>query len=302
MQIRRLCDKPIITPETHPRVGANITGPSLIRVPDWFDNGLGAYYLYFASHAGSSIRLAYADDLCGPWTLYEPGVLALDQSGCKHHIASPDVHIDDEKREFRMYYHGVIPGPRCNPLLLNIWRQKSKVSLSRDGLLFQPTEEVFGTDADDHAGTYFRVFHWNSYHYVAAMYGMFFRSRDGLTNFEQGPTLFTENLRHLAVDLRENTLRIYFSNAHDCPETILLSTVELTDDWLTWTATDPVTVMVPGTPYEGVDLPLEPSERDAPHGRVRELRDPAVFKEEGRTYLLYTVAGESGIAIAEVLE
>jgi hypothetical protein len=34
--------------------------------------------------------------------------------------------------------------------------------------------------------------------------------------------------------------------------------------------------------------------------RVRQLRDPALFEEEGRTYLLYSVAGESGIAIAEI--
>jgi hypothetical protein len=33
---------------------------------------------------------------------------------------------------------------------------------------------------------------------------------------------------------------------------------------------------------------------------VRQLRDPAIFTEDGRTYLLYSVAGESGIAIAEL--
>ncbi len=301
MKIRRLCDRPIITPETHARIGPNITGPSLIRAPSWLDTRLGTYYLYFASHAGSSIRMAYADDLCGPWTLYEPGVLALDQSGCKHHVASPDVHIDDKRRQLRMYYHGVVPGPRCKPTLLNTWRQKSKVSLSDDGLLFRPTDAVFGTDADDHGGAYFRVFRWGEYYYAAAMYGLFFRSRDGLTDFEQGPTLFTGDLRHLAVDLQDGQLNVYFSNAHDCPETILLSTVDLTADWTTWTASEPVTVLVPERSYEGADLPLAPSERDAPPGRVRELRDPAIFKENGRTYLLYTVAGESGIAIAEVL-
>jgi hypothetical protein len=33
---------------------------------------------------------------------------------------------------------------------------------------------------------------------------------------------------------------------------------------------------------------------------VNQLRDPAIFEEDGRTYLLYAVAGESGIAIAEL--
>jgi hypothetical protein len=39
----------------------------------------------------------------------------------------------------------------------------------------------------------------------------------------------------------------------------------------------------------------------APYGQVNQLRDPAIFEENGRVYLLYAVAGESGIAIAEVL-
>jgi hypothetical protein len=33
---------------------------------------------------------------------------------------------------------------------------------------------------------------------------------------------------------------------------------------------------------------------------VNQLRDPAVYEESGRTFLLYAVAGESGIAIAGV--
>jgi hypothetical protein len=33
---------------------------------------------------------------------------------------------------------------------------------------------------------------------------------------------------------------------------------------------------------------------------VNQLRDPAIFEEDGRVFLLYAVAGEAGIAIAEV--
>ena len=33
---------------------------------------------------------------------------------------------------------------------------------------------------------------------------------------------------------------------------------------------------------------------------VRELRDPAIFEDNGKTYLLYSVSGELGIAIAEL--
>jgi len=45
---------------------------------------------------------------------------------------------------------------------------------------------------------------------------------------------------------------------------------------------------------------LEPSIRSVAYGHVNQLRDPAIFQEDGRTFLLYAVAGESGIAIAEL--
>ena len=62
---KRLLNHPIITPKTHPSIGRNIQGPSLIQVPDWVVNPLGSYYLYFADHKGSYIRLAYANELTG---------------------------------------------------------------------------------------------------------------------------------------------------------------------------------------------------------------------------------------------
>ena len=53
VHVERLGDGPIISPDTHPSIGKNIQGPSLIRVPDWVENPLGRYYLYFADHKGS---------------------------------------------------------------------------------------------------------------------------------------------------------------------------------------------------------------------------------------------------------
>ncbi len=40
--------------------------------------------------------------------------------------------------------------------------------------------------------------------------------------------------------------------------------------------------------------------RSVAYGHVNQLRDPAIYEEDGRVYLLYAVAGESGIAIAEL--
>ena len=57
MRIERLSTNPIIRPHMDAMMGDNINGPSLIRVPDWIDNPLGRYYLYFANHKGRYIRL-----------------------------------------------------------------------------------------------------------------------------------------------------------------------------------------------------------------------------------------------------
>jgi hypothetical protein len=85
---RRLPEGPIIRhtmdarlqEEAHRYGYVNVNGPSLIRVPAWVENRLGGYYLYFAHHKGEFIRMAYADRLAGPWTVYSPGVLDLDAS------------------------------------------------------------------------------------------------------------------------------------------------------------------------------------------------------------------------------
>jgi hypothetical protein len=65
---------PIITPNMLPGDdGANINYPSLIKVPEWVANPLGRYYLYFSSHRRSRyIRLVYANEITGPWTVYAP--------------------------------------------------------------------------------------------------------------------------------------------------------------------------------------------------------------------------------------
>mgnify|MGYP006155857119 CR=1 FL=1 len=78
VRVNRLLDRPIITPSLYPTIGQNIQGPSLIRVPEWIEDPLGTYYLYFADHKGRYIRLAYADDLLGPWHVHPPGSLQIE--------------------------------------------------------------------------------------------------------------------------------------------------------------------------------------------------------------------------------
>lgn len=171
--------------------------------------------------------------------------------------------------------------------------QRSKVAISRDGINFEASPESLGQP-------YFRVFQWQGYHYAVGMPGVFYRSKDGLTAFEEGPTLFPSNMRHTALDLQENTLKVYYTNAADSPERIFLSTIDIGGDWTEWKATEPVLVLEPETEYEGAELPSAPSSRGLVMEKVRQLRDPGIFKEGGDTYLLYSIAGEQGIAIARI--
>ena len=316
LRVERLLDRPIITPQLHPSIGPNIQGPSLIRIPDWIQAPLGKYYLYFADHKGTYIRLAYADDLRGPWRIHPTGSLQIqgsyfltqppdsppdelaklrttfDPANWSHdllteattpHIASPDVHVDLANRQIVMYFHG----------LEGLGRQVTRVATSRDGIRFQVRPEVLGR-------TYMRTFKYGDQTYAMAMPGQFYRSKDGLSGFEEGPLLFNADMRHAALLKRGNTLYVFWTQVGQIPERILLSTIQLSSDWTKWFASAPVEVLRPERAWEGADVPPQRSLRSTAYGRVNQLRDPAIYEENGRIFLLYAVAGECGIAIAEV--
>lgn len=297
IQVRRFEENPIIRPEMLPEGdGTNINGPSLIRVPSWLPNPLGKYYLYFAHHSGSYIRLAYADSVAGPWTLYSPGTLQLDQApDGQRHIASPDVLVDDDRKELRMYFH-------CPSKSVNA--QMTYLARSKDGIRFAAEGVPLGL-------SYFRVFQRDGYWYAMAKPGTLYRSTDGASPFEAGPNPLAgltgcndgiRRVRHVALDVREDTMDVYWTSIGDRPESILRATVDLRPDWTQWKASAPELVLKPEMTYEGADLPELPSKEGKTMVRVRAVRDPAIFKEDGRTYLLYSVAGESGIGIAELIK
>jgi hypothetical protein len=93
---------------------------------------------------------------------------------------------------------------------------------------------------------------------------------------------------------------VFWTQVGDAPESILHSTIDLTPDWMQWRETPAQTVLKPERDWEGADAPVVPSIRSTAYGHVNQLRDPAIFEEDGRVFLLYAVAGESGIAIAEI--
>jgi hypothetical protein len=291
MRGTRLPDNPVVHSEMDQRMGHNINGPSLIRVPEWIEHPLGRYYLYFAHHKGTYIRLAYADAIAGPWTVHEPGALELRDSHFPTeakpypHIASPDVHVLEEAGEIRMYYHG----------LLDDRTQQTRVALSRDGLDFRAREELIGNP-------YFRAFRHGGWHYGMAMPGIFYRSKDGLTNFERGPRLFEPNMRHAALLLRGDELQVFWTRVGDTPEHILVSHIDLRPEWTLWAPSEPDDVLFPEARWEGAEEPLLASRRGAVMEPVNQLRDPCIFEEGGNVWLLYSVAGENGIAIAELAD
>ena len=287
MHVRRFSTNPIIRPHMDDRMGDNINGPSLIRVPDWVTNPLGRYYLYFAHHDGHYIRLAFSDNLDGPWSMARKGVLPLSETYFAGHVASPDVHVDHEPHQIRLYYHG-----SDTPTIEN-GEQSTRVALCNDGLHFHARKERLGPAS-------FRVFRWNGYHYALTMPGVFYRSRTGLDEFTKGPVLFSADMRHTGLKLDGPILSVFYTNAGDCPERILLSTIDLTTDWRHWSASEPAVVLEPECDYEGRDFPRVPSVRGLASEPVCQLRDPAIFRENGLTYLLYAVAGEHGIAAAEI--
>ena len=69
---------------------------------------------------------------------------------------------------------------------------------------------------------------------------------------------------------------------------------------MSWRESTAVEILRPERDWEGADAPLVPSVRSVAYGHVNQLRDPAIYEEDGRVYLLYAVAGESGIAVAEL--
>jgi hypothetical protein len=298
VQTHRFGNGPIITPDMLPGAdGANINGPSLIRVPSWVTAPLGRYYLYFAHHGGTYIRLACADSLAGPWRIHAGGALALaDAPGAQGHIASPDLIIDEDRHELRMYFHGPARGGGG---------QRTFVATSSDGLRWVAAPTDLGP-------FYFRVFRWQDAWYAVSKGGDLHRSADGMSPFVLHGNPFSVDvgdrpvynaggsIRHLAIDVRDDELWAWYSRIGDAPECILRQRIVLGPDPVSWRAEPAEEMLRPALPWEGTDLPVAPSRAGAVKGREHALRDPAIFREDGRCFLVYSVAGETGLALAEV--
>ena len=173
---------------------------------------------------------------------------------------------------------------------------RRRLPVSSNGLAFRASPTLLGA-------SYFRVFRWQGHHYAITKkgnsgYGELLRSADGVTPFESRGD-FIARMRHCAVLQRGEHLLVFYSRKGDAPERILMSTVRLDADWCTWVESEPLEVLWPETADEGTSYPMQPSEYGSATS-VCQLRDPAIYTEEDKTYLFYSIAGEMGISLAEL--
>jgi hypothetical protein len=317
----RLPQNPLVRLDSSRSLGDNVNGPSIIRVPSWVQRPLGRYYLYFAHHKGQHIRLAYADAVAGPWRVHEPGVLHVSgtaffrpqpdppETGLDFytHVASPEILVDEARQRLVMWFHGWWTEgerwPSSTPEA-RAWARRhgygqyTQAAESRDGIHFAIYPAI--TKA-----SYLRVFRFGDSFYGMARLGILLRSKDPLASFEVGPNPFkdgpyAERVRHVATLVRGTRLFVFFSGIGDRPERILVSTITRDGDWRDWKASAPVEVLSPETAYECADLPDVPSAPGEIEGRARQLRDPGVFEDAGKTFLFYSICGEQGLAAAEL--
>ncbi len=343
--IKRLNEeRPVISQETFTdldpafaKQGSNINGPSVIRVPHWIApekraNPKAKYYLYFGHHDGNYIRMAWSENVAGPYSLFgmhmlkdaKPrGVLDLGKTDkimlandleIFGHIASPDVHVDEERKRIVMYFHGPTKykGQGGGGL-----QQKTFVAFSEDGLNFN------GRIVPVKLGlAYMRVFSHKGRTFGIASRGAIYSAPESPfkpladydfsqdywelqgSDYEDNPfhkALKEKSLRlrHVALHVTDDTLEVFHTRAGDSPERILLTTVDM-DAGILAPSHPPSEILEPEMEWEGIDRPASPSKTGA-QTNVRQLRDPYVFQDaDGSLYLFYSGKGEEAIGVAEL--
>lgn len=254
----------------------NINGPSLIKVPEWVANPLGKYYLYFADHRGSHIKMAYSDSITGPYELYEGGTLQLNQTDAKTHIASPDVHI--RENDFIMYFHGDTDNDQVT------WRAKSS-----DGIHWQVCSDVL------------TPFYHREFQYLGDTYSICKNKNVNSQIFKQNSKgeyqlqfELLEGSRHSAVYADDNTLYIFYTLVNESPERIYVMKI------IDWEPASNYELAKPEYKWEGSEQDKIPSKYGMSLEFSNQLRDPYIFNENKDLYLLYSYGGESGIALGKL--
>lgn len=312
----------------------NINGPSLIQVPDWLPNPLGKYYLYFAHHKGEHIRMAYADDVRGPWTVHEPGTLALKDGGFPLAIdvdAAPGRSLQNLWNNYSIYVvrdilllayrsavsdqsirkeRGIakaqnsqlhIASPEVlvdneNQRLLLYYRGLAGKTAQYTGIAESLDGPPFSALPSIIHSNYLRIFSYRGNWFGLAMPGILYRSDTGVDNFlPREKLLFDPDMRHARLWLKGDILYVFWSRVGDTPERILVSAVDLTaTDWNDWRVTQPQDLLRAELPWERSELAIESSLHGELGLAANELRDPFVFEADGHAYLQCACNGARG--------
>jgi hypothetical protein len=112
--------------------------PCVLFIPggtgyDWLEkpDPLAEYLMFYASHGGDHLSLAWAEDLSGPWYAYNNPAVGTGSQGVItmpsgwDHISSPDVYIDSIRKQVVMLFHGKDQD-----------KHTSRVATSKNGLFF----------------------------------------------------------------------------------------------------------------------------------------------------------------------
>jgi hypothetical protein len=330
-QAQRLSQKPIVSGVGEEHGYTNINGPTVIRVPDWVENPLGAYYMYFAHHKGSYIRLAYADEPAGPWIVHEPGVMPLAGSGFPtgtDQVVAGDGGLRDLWTTFSLpvvrdylllVYRATVTDPKerrargisaaankavhvASPEVV-IDQHNQRLILfyhgfnSKGGQSSRIATSIDGLDftplQETVFSTYLRAFEYRGQYYLLGMPGVLYRGDALAGPFEpRDSILFEPDMRHAGLLVEDSTLYVFWSRVGDTPEHIMLSQVDLNSpDWNHWQATAPVEILKPQLTWEGADIDVQSSLRGEMDIVAHELRDPYVFRDEDGALYLYYVGG-----------
>mgnify|MGYP006128520685 CR=1 FL=1 len=325
---QRLAHRPIITVDNSPRLQQlaqaeghiNINGPSMVLVPDWVDNPLGKYYLYFSHHKGDFIRLAYGDMPEGPWTVYEPGVLSLEDSGFPVDSVpqlTPEAGFAELWQNFSIYivrdavlaiYKALVTDQQArqergialshdktphiaspelvvdhdNQRILMFYHGQRDTLSQNTGIASSVDGISFTNTGKTVGGVYMRHFEYQNKHYLLGSPGILFRSDSLLGPYQpRDRSLFEPNIRHAALLLEKGSLMVAWSRVGEAPEKILLSRIDLSPaDWDHWRASEGVELLRPELSWEGADMEPLPSLRGEIVIAANELRDPYLFKDQ----------------------
>ena len=168
----------------------------------------------------------------------------------------------------------------------------TRVATSSDGINFKAKKKIVGWP-------YFRKFTYKGDDYAISMPGVIYKNNGDIEDFTIINQVMVEDTRHSAVMVYQDQLLVFHTRKGDKPERILLSIIDLSLPTNNWNASKPIEVLKPEKVWEGAFLPNYKSVESAINIPVNQLRDPAIFSEDDKNYLLYSLRGENGIGIVE---